>query len=256
METDTDLCKPTPQPGVQDSAAALPRAAPNSAPSSPALAPPRPFRSPLPAGYMLRYFSPFCYSPRGVSPTASLSREFRDAVKRCHPVTLTECARATAAIAKLIAPDLLDLDLALVPVPGHLPPTILGPPTPSEAIAQALYRAGFGAIVWPALYRQTAVAKNAWSRPSSRPDFLEQFASLRLRDRAPPTHRFLLVDDFVARGRTLLASAAVLQRAFPRAHIQALPLIRTEGISSDIDAIAAPVTGVIRYVVGDAFRSP
>jgi hypothetical protein len=66
----------------------------------------------------------------------------------------------------------------------------------------------------------------------------------------------LLVDDFVTRGRTLLASAAVLQRAFPRVQLQALALIRTEGVSSDIDAIAAPVIGVIRYVVGDAFRSP
>lgn len=175
-------------------------------------------------------------------------------MKHSHSVTLAECATAAVAIAKLVAPDLLDLDIALVPVPAHQPPTTLGPLTPSEAVALALYRAGFGTTIWPAIYRQTAVRKSAWSRPSCRPAFLEHYASLRLRDRTLPTRRLLLVDDFIVRGRTLLASAAVLQRAFRHAHIQALPLIRTE--SADIDAIAAPVTGVIRYTAGDAFRSP
>ena len=205
---------------------------------------------------MLRYFSPLCYSPRGSSPTACRSRELRDAVKQCHSATLATCAAAAATIANLVAPDLFSLDLTLVTVPGHLPTSTLGPLASSEAVTQALHRAGFGTRIWPALYRRTAIAKSAWSRPSSRPDFVAHCLSLRLRDRIPPTSRLLLVDDFVTRGRTLLAAAAILQHAFPRVHIQALALIRTEGVSTDIDAIAAPVNGVIRYVAGDAFRSP
>ncbi|MGD0494060.1 MAG: phosphoribosyltransferase [Steroidobacteraceae bacterium] len=177
-------------------------------------------------------------------------------MKRSDPRTLTQCAASAALIAKLVAPDLLEGDFALIPVPGHLPPLALGPPTPAESIAHALQRAGIGTVFWPALYRRTALAKSAWSRPASRPDFWEHVASLRLNTLTPPARRLLLVDDVVTRGRTLLAAAAVLHRAFPRAPIQALALIRTEGVSADIDAIAAPVTGVIRYVVGDAFRSP
>jgi len=53
-----------------------------------------------------------------------------------------------------------------------------------------------------------------------------------------------------------MAAAAVLYQAIPRAHIRAFALIRTEGLAPDIDSITAPTLGVIRYLGGDAFRSP
>jgi hypothetical protein len=259
METEIDFGETTAPSVVRtvppsSSATALPSITPAraSAPTQTS----RPFRSPIPAGYTLQYFAPFCYSPHGTSPIARRSRELRDAVKRSDPLALAGCAESAATIAKLLVPHLLDADHALIPIPAHLPQLTLGPPAPAESIARALHRAGFGTCIWPALYRRFAIAKSAWSRPSSRPDFLEHYASLRLNSLTPPTRRLLLVDDFVTRGRTLLAAAAVLHRAFPRAHIEALALIRAEGVSGDIDAIAAPVNGVIRYVVGDAFRSP
>lgn len=258
METDSDLCETTAPPVVRTATPPSTETASPSVTAAPAATPQtsRPFRSPIPAGYTLQYFAPFCYSPRGTSPIALRSRELRDAVKRSDSSTLAYLTESTVTLAKLLAPDLLDGDLAVIPVPAHLPQLTLAPATPAQVLARALHRAGVGTIVWPALYRRCAIAKSAWSRPSSRPDFLEHYASLRLNSHTPPTRHLLLVDDFVTRGRTLLAAAAVLHRAFPRARIQALALIRTEGVSSDIDAIAAPVKGVIRYVVGDAYRSP
>jgi hypothetical protein len=106
------------------------------------------------------------------------------------------------------------------------------------------------------------VPKSAWSRPGSRPEFLEHYDSLELANWAdlanhqPIALRFLLVDDFVTRGRTLLAAAAVLYRAFPRGRMRAFALVRTEGLAADIAAITCPTTGVIRYLGGDAFPSP
>jgi predicted amidophosphoribosyltransferase len=259
MDTNRDLCEPTAAPVVRIAVPLLRDSIPLPTAPAEVRAPVpavRAARSPLPAGFMLQYFAPFCYSPRGTSTVASRSRQLRDAVKRSDSSTLTQLAEHTVVIAKLLAPEFLEGDFALIPAPAHLPYRTLGPPTPAEVLCRALHRAGVGTIVWPALYRRTAIAKSAWSRPASRPDFLEHFASLRLNSLTPPTRHLLLVDDFVTRGRTLLAAAAVLHRAFPRAHIRALPLIRTEGISSDIDAIATPVTGIVRYVAGDALRSP
>ncbi len=235
------------------------RQSPIPVPASSRAPPPRtphPFRSPIPPGYTLRYFAPFCYSPRGASPSALRSRELRDAVKRSDSSTLAALAESTVTLARLLSPDLLEGNLAVIPVPPHLPQLTQGPPTPAQILARELHRVGIGTALWPVLYRRSAIAKSAWSRPSSRPDFVEHCQSLRVAHLPPPAERLLLVDDVITRGRTLLAAAAVLHRAHPRARLQALALLRTEGMSGDIDAIAAPVAGVIRYVVGDAFRSP
>ena len=117
-------------------------------------------------------------------------------------------------------------------------------------------RAGHGKIVWPALRRVRAIPKSAWVRPGSRPEFLERYTSLELIDHDPPASRLILVDDFVTRGRTLLAAATVLHQAVPSAHLRAFALVRTEGLVPDIAAITAPTIGAIRYLGGDAFRSP
>jgi hypothetical protein len=260
METDSDLCeRPDFALELPVTTPASPQCSLLSIPLSPVGSPPRaphPFRSPIPTGYTLQYFSPFCYSPRGRSPIALRSRELLAAVKRSDSSTLAYLAKSTVTLAELLTPDLLMGDLALIPLPPHQPQLTLGLPTAAQALAHELHRGGVGTVVWPTLYRRTAIAKSAWSRPSSRPDFQQHVQSLRLASLTLPAQRLLLIDDVVTRGRTLLSAAATLHRAFPRAHIQALALIRTEGVSSDIDAIAAPVNGVIRYVVGDAFRSP
>jgi predicted amidophosphoribosyltransferase len=212
---------------------------------------------PLPAGYELRFFSPLCYSPYGTSPRAQLSRRLRDQVKRAEPATLADCVgQLLAMIAAGLAPNFLKSAGILIPIPRRTPDHVDDPISAPHAIAQALHLAGLGDSVWPALRRTRAIPKSAWSRPGSRPEFLEHCASLELLDLKPPAQRFLLVDDFITRGRTLLAAAAVLYQALPRAHIRAFALIRTEGLAPDIATITAPTSGTIRFLGGDAFRSP
>jgi hypothetical protein len=215
--------------------------------------PPRP----LPPGYQLPFFAPFCYSPYGTSLLAERSRHLRGQVKRADPRTLAHCAaRVATMIDSQVAPDFLNSDVALIPVPRCIPCDPRNPISAPVAITRALRAVGLGGFIWPAVRRWRAVPKSAWSRPGSRPEFLEHYTSLELLDHEPPADRFLLVDDFIARGRTIMAAAAVLYQAIPRADIRAFALVRTEGLAPDIFAITTPTVGIVRHLGGDAFRTP
>jgi predicted amidophosphoribosyltransferase len=212
---------------------------------------------PLPAGFELPLLAPFCYSPRGTSPLAEKSRQLRDLVKRADSATLTHCARRIATlIDAATAHHFLGPHVVLVPVPRRATYDPRAPRSVPETIARALHAAGHGKVVWPALRRSRAIPKSAWSRPGSRPEFIEHYTSLELIGPVPAASQFLLVDDFVTRGRTLLAAAAVLHQAVPRVNISAFALVRTEGLTPDIAAITAPTIGAIRHLGGDAFRFP
>jgi hypothetical protein len=212
--------------------------------------------APLPVGFTLPFFAPFCYSPRGESPLAQKSRRLRDLVKRGDAATLSSCASIVATVLDSeIARDFFNPSVLLIPVPPSGPrPTDRA--TVPEAIARNLHRARLGAAVWPVLRRHRPIAKSAWCRPAFRPEFLEHCASLELTDSEWPTDRLTLIDDFITRGRTLLSAAAVLHRSLPGAHIRAFALVRTDGLHDDIAAITDPTLGVIRYLGDDAFRSP
>jgi hypothetical protein len=75
-------------------------------------------------------------------------------------------------------------------------------------------------------------------------------------NRSPPTDQFVLIDDTITRGRTLLAAAAVLYHAVPGASIGACALMRAETDSPYITALTDPLVGHIHYSGGDALRSP
>src|SRR5579862_7471944 len=78
--------------------------------------------APLPAGYALRYFAPFCYSPRGISAVAHQSRRLRSLVKQKNPGILSRCATLTACIRDSeLAYQILDRNVLLVPVPTRVP---------------------------------------------------------------------------------------------------------------------------------------
>jgi adenine/guanine phosphoribosyltransferase-like PRPP-binding protein len=71
-----------------------------------------------------------------------------------------------------------------------------------------------------------------------------------------PDARFLLIDDVVTRGRTLLAAALRLHEAFPQARITAFALLRTLGFKDHIDTLLDPCVGRIGWRAGDARRNP
>jgi adenine/guanine phosphoribosyltransferase-like PRPP-binding protein len=66
----------------------------------------------------------------------------------------------------------------------------------------------------------------------------------------------LLVDDFVSKGRTLLAAAATLQEALPEAEVRAFALARTLGYVPGLEHLVVPCEGEILWLDGDAWRTP
>jgi hypothetical protein len=79
---------------------------------------------------------------------------------------------------------------------------------------------------------------------------------LEVVDRLPPAACILLVDDFITKGRTLLAAASVLANVFPGVDARGFAVVRTMGLVPDIERIASPVVGEIRFERGDAARNP
>ena len=80
--------------------------------------------------------------------------------------------------------------------------------------------------------------------------------SLEVVGRSAPTARLLLVDDFVTKGRTLLAAASVLANACPGVEVRGIAVVMTMGLVPDIERIASPVVGDIWFERGDAVRVP
>lgn len=204
----------------------------------------------------LPFAAPLIYSPRGESRFAIRSRELRDGLKRGDPVLLP---RIASHVSQLVSAGHFDgffgEDVTLVPVPGSAPfvPGALWVP---DRIARALQASGLAREIWPTLKRVHAVPKSAWARPGERPDIGQHMESLHLEDRLVPTARIVLVDDFVTKGRTLLAAASLIAQVLPDVHVRAFAVMRTMGLVPDIDRIRDPMVGEIRLEQGDAVRTP
>jgi predicted amidophosphoribosyltransferase len=121
---------------------------------------------------------------------------------------------------------------------------------------------GLAAEVWPLLRRRRAVRKSAFATAGERPSVLEHYASFAVErtplDPAPSAAglRLTLVDDVVTRGRTLLAAAVRLREAFPAADVRAFALLRTLRRDEVLYRVLDPCEGEVRWVSGDARRSP
>jgi predicted amidophosphoribosyltransferase len=205
----------------------------------------------------LAFGSALVYSPRGQSPISARSRRLRDALKRGDPQVISLVATHIAKLVQSGAfPGFFGGDVALVPVPGRAPRRGTDTLWVPERVCQALVRARLGSEVWPTIQRVAAVPKSAFAAPGERPEIQVHVTSLEVVDRLPRTSRVLLVDDFVTKGRTLLAAASVLANAFPGVEVRGFAVVRTMGLVPDIERIASPVVGEIRFERGDAERNP
>jgi predicted amidophosphoribosyltransferase len=143
----------------------------------------------------------------------------------------------------------------LIPIPASEP----GRPGEylPDRLADALVAEGLARSAWKGLSRVRAVAKSATSAPGRRPTVRIHYESLSV---VPgfelPDARFLLIDDVVTRGRTLLAAALRLHEAFPQARITAFALLRTLGFKDHIETLLDPCVGRIGWRAGDARRNP
>jgi hypothetical protein len=116
------------------------------------------------------------------------------------------------------------------------------------------------------------VRKSAFATAGERPSVHEHYASFAV-ERAPSDPapigsgaipgeygaaglRLTLVDDVVTRGRTLLAAAVRLREAFPTADVRAFALLRTLHRDDVLYQVLDPCEGEVRWVSGDARRSP
>jgi len=185
------------------------------------------------------------------------SRQLRDVVKRADPEALSAIAKRLVALLKSGEFEgFFDAKTTLIPIPGRAPRRGVDTLWVPERICQALCRAGLGREVWPALSRTKMVPKSAFAAPGDRPELQTHVESLAVTSNVPPTPKILLVDDFVTKGRTLLAAAHVLSNAIPRIEIRAFAVVRTMGLVPDVEKTLWPIVGEIRLEHGDALREP
>ena len=181
----------------------------------------------------------------------------RDAVKRADPAILADIAKRIRSLVQAGEfPGFFGPDTTLIPVPGRAPRRSADTLWVPERICQELQRVGLAREIWPALRRAHVVPKSAFAAPGERPALQTHLDSLALTSAVPPTGKLLLVDDFVTKGRTLLAAAQTLSQSMPQVEVRAFAVVRTMGLVPDVDRILWPIVGEIRLEQDDAVREP
>ena len=200
----------------------------------------------------LSFASCYVYSPTGTSLICARSRLLRALLKEGDARFMVKYAVRVREEARLggffLAGDVL------VPVPRSGPKT--GGTWVAAELAQALVQQGLGALIWPGLRRISAVPKSATSAHGARPSIESHYESFRMERPARHPARVVLIDDVVTKGRTLLAAACRVREAVPGAEIRAFALLRTMGGVTGLRHVLDPCRGEIRWVGGDARRSP
>jgi hypothetical protein len=220
----------------------------------------------------LQFASCFAYLPYGSGTVSEQGRLLCSRLKAADPRWLPRLAGEVwleAAAHRRFA-AVLGKRVVLVPVPGSAPQPRQN--WVGERLAWCLRELGLAVEVWPVLRRGYAVRKSAVAASGERPSVLEHYASFAV-DRSlrgeDPIRRpgladepggagmhLTLVDDVITRGRTLLAAAGRLQEVFPAAQIRAFALMRTLGRDETLARVLDPCEGEVRWISGDARRSP
>jgi hypothetical protein len=158
-------------------------------------------------------------------------------------------------------------DAVLVPAPRSAPfPEGLEIPLRGTArdflwvprrICQKLVEARLAAGWAPILVRRFKVAKSAGAARGDRPLPAAHAESMAVVAQATAARRFVIVDDVVTRGATLLACASLLEQRYTGADISGFALLRTVSNPNEFSNILEPVTGSIELrPTGDTIRRP
>lgn len=125
-------------------------------------------------------------------------------------------------------------------------------------LADELERVGLGGPVAPLLERVRPLPKAAACRPEDRPTAAQHFESMAVQGMLDPApESFLLVDDVVTRGATLLGAANRLRAVFPNARIRAFAAIRAISTPGQFVGLVLPTVDVIRLRPnGSTLRRP
>ncbi len=210
---------------------------------------------------LLRCGSWMVYSTRGRSAASMCARYVIVRLKRGRmeprsgrfwaDLLIAQFARQAPATVR----QLFTSPVTLVPVPvcraGVAASTAVWP---ALALCHELCRRGLGDEVQTVLRRVDAVANSAWV-PGHRPSVEEHFHSLGVTSAATEPRRFLLVDDVVTRGSTLLAAARRLKVAYPAVHVDAFALARVQG-AGDVEQAIQPCLEHIKLTRTGCIRLP
>jgi predicted amidophosphoribosyltransferase len=206
----------------------------------------------------LVFASCYVYSPCGVCAVSARSRSFCAMLKSDEAGLISVCARRVLQQVHG-TPTLrgfFEASDVLIPIPANQPDR------PRDALscrlADALVAQGLAGRAWSGLRRIRAVPNSSTAAPGRRPSVLTHYQSLEVATGEPKPGQpsFLLVDDVVAKGRTLFAAALRLHEAFPGARIRAFALVRTLGFAQDLERLLEPCVGRIGWRAGDVHRNP
>ncbi len=160
---------------------------------------------------------------------------------------LAEDARSSGLLA------VLGSDVSLIPVPRSAP-LVAGGLWPAGTLCEALVAVGLGAEVLPILTRTKSVQKSAFAAPGGRPTPRAHYETIAAEPCVPAGTRVVVVDDFVTKGATFLASSWRVHEIMPAVEISAFAMVRTMGLVPDVDRLIAPHVGRIIGSMGNADR--
>ena len=201
----------------------------------------------------------YCYSPRGTSEEAVKSRKLCGLLKSGDSKSIDRMAdRVRRLTNDGIFQDYFTNDTSLVPVPGSAPIRNKSTPWISEQLCETLLASGLAREVLRIASREVSVPKSAYQPRGGRPSARNHFESFNVRREIESHARFLLVDDVVTKGSTILGLASRLQEAYPDAEMRAFAMIRTMGLQDDIERINDPIENGRITLVGEAeaYRYP
>jgi len=211
----------------------------------------------------LAYGSLLSYSPRGTSAIEELSKSYRTAIKNDE---LIKIAGNEIPISRYVAEyvlgqwqtlpfrSLFDSNPILVPIRSSSlkQPNSLWMP---YRICMELHHLGLGRDVKPIIKRVYALPKSATS--VSRSTAQQHYDSQRVEGLVQNPDSFLLVDDVITTGATMIGSANLLANSYPDSKIEGFAAMRTVSNPEDFRGIFDSVFGQITlYPSGKTHRDP
>jgi hypothetical protein len=148
-------------------------------------------------------------------------------------------------------------EAVLVPVPGSGLQQAGGLWVP-ERLAKAMVEVGLGGEVFPSIQRISPVQKSAFARTGERPSARVHYESFGVADKnLLRKTSFILIDDVLTRGATMLGAATRLIEAFPASTVVGFGMLRTMGYRLPFVKFIDPTLGIITLNQwGDADRNP